>query len=555
MRSLPAAPAKRARPVLLALLVLLPAAGACALQGDLHAEAKPADVRIAPTRTPADAPAREARDSADPRPMDDGPLSIDVQDAILLALENNRELSVQRLRPSIRETFEDEERAVFDPVLSAAAAWSRRETDGAGGANRSDVTGTVELGLGVDQVFPTGTAVGVSATADRTAASGAADRAAARVGVTVAQPVLRGQGSDVNLASLRQARLDTRITEYELRGYAEALVAQVEETYWDCALASEQIAIFEDSLRLAEQQLTETEERIAVGTLGEVERAPAQAEVAQRREGLIAARASLATTRLRLLRLLNVPGDDPYARELQMRAEPPMERVELDEVAAHVQVALRMRPELNQSRLAVRRDELEVVRTRNGLLPRLDLFLTLGKSGYARSFGGAAGDLDGHGYDVTVGAAFERPFFNRAAEARHRRATLNRRQAEAALANLEQLVELDVRSAYIAVERASEEVAATAVTRAFREEALRAETEKFRVGASTTFLVAQAQRDLLASRIAELQAAVSYRKALVDLYRLEGSLLTRRGIAAPGDGPPDGPAALLRGGAAAPPNG
>ena len=59
----------------------------------------------------------------------------------------------------------------------------------------------------------------------------------------------------------------------------------------------------------------------------------------------------------------------------------------------------------------------------------------------------------------------------------------------------------------------------------------------FLVGRSTSFLVAQAQRDLLISRIAEVQALANYLKALVDLYQRDGSLLERRGISAPGREP------------------
>jgi outer membrane protein len=46
--------------------------------------------------------------------------------------------------------------------------------------------------------------------------------------------------------------------------------------------------------------------------------------------------------------------------------------------------------------------------------------------------------------------------------------------------------------------------------------------------------VAQAQRDYVQAQIAEVQAKVAHLKALVDLYRLDGSLLDQRGIAAPG---------------------
>ena len=56
-----------------------------------------------------------------------------------------------------------------------------------------------------------------------------------------------------------------------------------------------------------------------------------------------------------------------------------------------------------------------------------------------------------------------------------------------------------------------------------------------RRGATTALLVAQAQRDLLQSQIAEVRAMVNHRQALIDLYRLEGSLLLRRGVSAPGE--------------------
>jgi outer membrane protein TolC len=53
------------------------------------------------------------------------------------------------------------------------------------------------------------------------------------------------------------------------------------------------------------------------------------------------------------------------------------------------------------------------------------------------------------------------------------------------------------------------------------------------VGASTTLLVAQAQRDLLISSIAEVRSIINYRIALVRLYLAEGSLLERRGVRLP----------------------
>ena len=355
--------------------------------------------------------------------------------------------------------------------------------------------------------------------------------------MSVTQALLRGRGLDVNLVNIRQARLNTGISQYELRGFSEALVAQVEETYWDYALAQRQIQIFQESLKLAEQHIRETEEIIKVGRMAETEIAAAQAELALRRQDLINARSTMATTRLRLLRLLNPPYLDFWNQDIFLLNQPAVPEVKLDEVDSHVEVALRMRPDLNQAKLDVQIGELKLVKTKNGLLPKMDLFITLGKTGYADSFGSSVGHIDEDGYDFLAGIRFEYPPANRDARARHERALLTRDQAEEAVSNLAQLVELDVRSAYIEMNRAKEQIYATTATRQFQEEKLRVETEKFRVGRSTSFLVAQAQRDLVSSQISEIQAAVNYLKSLVELHRLEGSLLERRGILAPGREP------------------
>jgi len=139
-------------------------------------------------------------------------------------------------------------------------------------------------------------------------------------------------------------------------------------------------------------------------------------------------------------------------------------------------------------------------------------------------------DLDSDSYDVLAGLRFEFPVRNRERKALHLRATLRREQLDEAVDNLAQLVELDVRTAYLAVQSTREQIQASRASRRLEEEKVRIERERFRVGRSTSFLVAQAQRDLVRSRILEISAVVAHLKALVDLYRLDGSLMERWGI-------------------------
>lgn len=467
-----------------------------------------------------------------------GPLKIGIQKAILLAMDNNRSLVVERMNPEIKRTFEKEELAIFEPVLGAEVSNRRsvadrltRTVSSAESSTLDSVTGLISL----SKLFPTGTTLGLQGSTSHTDSSLYSDTFTAnRLGFTVTQALLQGMDICANLARVHQARIDTLISEYELRGFMEILLGEVESKFWDYALAQRQIEIYTNSLNLAEKQMAEAQERIKIGKLAETELAAAQAEVALRRENLINARSDLAKERLNLLRLLNPSENVNWNRDIILEYETSLPSIELDNVEQHVQVALKMRPDLNQARLQIQQGDLEVIKTKNGLLPKMDFFIAFGKTGYADTFNRSADNIFGDSYDVTGGLVFEYPPVNRSAQARHSRAVISRWQLLEALKNLTQLVQVDVRSAYIEATRASEQITATAATRNFQEEKLRTETEKFRVGKSTSLLVAQAQRDLLASQIAEIQAFANYLKALVSLYGLEGSLLQRRGISSPG---------------------
>lgn len=454
-------------------------------------------------------------------------LQITISQATLLALENNTGLVVQRFNPQIKRTSEQQELSVFDPTLKID--YSNDQSKIGDLKSRSN---TVDAG--VSQKLAAGTTLGLTGTTtiDETAST---DEYASQLVFGMTQPLLQGFGTAVNMASVNQARIETKATQYDLRGYVEALVATIEETYWDYALAEKQIQIFTQSLEVAQKQLEETQERINVGKLAQSELAAAEAEVALRKEALISAKSTLDKTKLTLLQLLNPQGSNPWNKEIILETKPSVPEIQLDEVSPHVALAMQMRPELNAAKLRLQKNELQIVKTKNGLLPKLDLFITLGRTGYANSFGDSVKNIGkDNNYSTSAGVNFEFPPLNRAAQAANLNAVISRDQARESLKNLGQLVELDVRNAFLDIITFKEQVAATAATRKLQEEKLRAETEKFRVGKSTSLLVAQAQRDLLQSQINETQAIADYIKSFVQLYKFEGSLLERRGIASPG---------------------
>ncbi|SEL03577.1 Outer membrane protein TolC [Ectothiorhodospira marina] len=447
-------------------------------------------------------------------------LALSVENAVFMALQNNRSLTMEQLQPLITGTFEAVERAVFDPVLFGEASLSEDERD--------------RIEAGVRQSLPTGTDIELSLRSVRSESTRTDEQFTSRAGLTLTQALLRGARIDSNLASLRQARVDTRSSLYEFRGFTESLVADVEKAYWDYVLASRQTQIFEESLAVARQQLEETRQRIRVGDRPESEEISARAEEALRRQGLIDARSQRAQARIQLLQLINPPAAH-WGTQVTPLDKPDPQVPTLEPVSAHMELARELRPALNEARLRVQRGELEVIRTRQGLLPRLDLFVTLGQSGYASAFGDAWREVDGPGYDYSVDLQLEYPIGNRAARADVQRAGLSRQQALEALGNLQQLTALDVQNAWFDANRTREQIQATQLTRELQEEVLRGEQARFRVGTGTALALSQAQRDLLESQLEEAEAIIRHRQALTELYRQSGTLLLRRGIEAPGD--------------------
>lgn len=484
-------------------------------------------------------PAPEWTDPAPLPGIDQGRVVLSIEQAVLLTLRRNRELQVERFTPVITGTFEQLERGVFDPELFAELVYSEEtasETARSTGERFDVESEDGDIDIGLRQQLPTGTTLEASVSYERSTSNRTPEQQAVRGGLTVTQSLLEGFGPAVNLVDIRQAQLDTQASLYELRGFVEALVAETENTYWRYVLAGGQIAIFEQSRDIARRQLDEVEQRIEVGTMPRNAAAAARAEVARREQALLQVRSILEDRRLRLLRLMNASSNEQFALEVEPTSPPQTTADPLTDLDERLALADRMRPDLNEARLRLEQNQLEVVRTRNGLLPRLDLFINLGTTGYAESFSEAFRNLDDDTYDLAAGIRFRAFLGNRRDRARDLAARASRNQAEAAVGNLRNLTQLDVRLALNQTERARQQIDAGAVTRTLQEQTLQAEQERFSVGTSTSLLVAQAQRDLLVSQLAEIEAIVDYRVALVSLYLAEGTLLQRRGVQLEGTG-------------------
>ncbi len=476
-------------------------------------------------------PGSDVKSQTEPEEIPAGPLELGSSDAIMMMLKNNPEIMVRQLSTEISRTYEKQEQGAFSHVIGGGISSSVSEAPGTAGTDIS--TAGVSAGASLGKTFSSGTVLEVDAQTDISDSSGSGQEAVSSIGITVNQPLLKGFGKEVNTAELIQSRINTEISVHEFKAYAEYLAGETEKTYWDYALVLKQVEIYKESLDLANRQLEETEERITIGKLSEVERVAVQAEVASRKVSLLNAENSVIQTRLKLLKLLQPEQTSLWDRDIHIADTITDNVLDVGELEEHIKAGLEMRSDLNQARLEIRKGNLAVVTTNNGLLPRLDFFISLRSHGYEDSPLASAGEIDGKYYNASAGLTLNYPLGNAEARAVSDRAHLSLRMQTYALKNLVRVAEFEIRTAYLEVMRLKDQIPATKAARLLQEEKLKVEKEKFRIGRSTPYLVSQAQRDLLQSRIDEIESLVQYREAVIDLFLKDGMYLSRQGLSLP----------------------
>ena len=473
-------------------------------------------------------------------------INLSLSDALVIGLKNNPTLLVQRFNPALSQEQIVAQRGAFDPTVTASVQASKNRVPTSGGyvtASGGYIPGSQHFGttdsgnanLGLSEKLPTGTSISASMNSNLNDSEDGGGQSTNVAGsITVTQALLQGGNLQANLAGIESARIGKKISDYQLRGEALTITDDIIQAYWAYVLAQQNVQILKTALNVAQQQEDQTKELIRVGRTSPSEFAPAVAQTAVTREQLVSAIGAMRIARLNLLSLV-APNDRPFWQDhLKLTTPPYYPGGPTAPLTEHTELALKMSPVLNQTRLQIEQGDLSVIQTRNGLLPVLNMFITMGKTGYSESFGPAAQNLNGSAYQLVGGLSFNYPIFNRTPTANYQSAVLSRDQEEAALANTVRSVELSVRTAYIQAETDKQQITATAATTEAQAETLRATQGEFKVGESTAIQVSLAQSNLLSAQLAQAQANVAYLDALSNLYLQEGSLLERCHMKAPG---------------------
>jgi outer membrane protein TolC len=378
---------------------------------------------------------------------------------------------------------------------------------------------------------------------------------------TISQPLLQGLGFASNTRFIRIAKNNREISDVAFRLQVITSVGQIENIYWDLVSAYENVKVQQDSLALAQKTLDDNKKQVQIGTLAPIEVVRAQSVVATDQQALIVAQTNLQLQQLLIKNALSRTLVDPVLAEAEVIPTSTMvipSNEPVEPIQDLINDALNHRAELAESRIDLTNRDLTNKTTKNALLPSLSLFAYYGGTGLGGSlnpqarvctspdqqfciqpsdipprisYGGTVGQLfDSSAPDKGIGLQLNIPLRNRAAQATQVRAELEYRQAQMRLQQLENQVRIEVRNASFSVQqnRASVEAAQAAVELA--KQSLDAEQKKYALGASTTTLVLQAQRDLTQAQSNLVNAKAAYEKSRVELDRTTGLTLTHNGI-------------------------
>lgn len=468
------------------------------------------------------------------------PRRLDERAVVRAAVAQNPTLHVALLRASESRYVLDAERALYTPILDASAGYTHSRNPALFGADgvRIGTSDVAELGVGISKPFSFGTVLSASLLGQRTLRSTSSEAAILDAGangpgyaligqLALTQPLLRGAGNDVGLASLRQARLALSASELSAQAAASSLLSQVVNAYWELWYAAEVVRINQASRELAKAQQEQASQQVASGALAPASALPYLTQLAELDEAVLSAHTEVRRRELSLAQLLGDPAAvDESLSVADTPAPPGADEPALGTAVSEALANSHTQKQL-QAQLALAKDQLKVAG--DPLRPRLDLDAYVQAQGLGNRRVPPAfeqfGKLDA--VSAHVGLTFELPLSDARRSAQVQAAELSARVAEKQLLENELAIRSSVAAAIAERRAARERLQLSAATEKVARQQAEAERARFQAGGSIAIVVQQAEDSLRQAELRVQRARVDLVQADLRLAELRGQLLAR----------------------------
>jgi outer membrane protein TolC len=472
------------------------------------------------------------------------PMSLD--DAIQRALKANLNIQTANLNPEIQHYSLLSAQAAFTPTFSTTLGYRN---------NTSLPTSTIQAGSGVTQnkrqtyTFDGSLSKpmqwwGGQLSADFTNTRDASNSQIStynpsynsQLSLSYSQPLLAGLKMDNQRAALQTQRIQTDITDLQVKAQVANITNQVRVAYWALRYAIEQIEIQRRNLEQANELLRQDSLQVRLGRMTTSQMLQAAAQVATAQQALLNAQVQWHTQDLNFKSLLVSGPTDPLLSDIINPTDRPTETQQNVDIQAAIQVALQDRTDIREQRQQRDISQVNLEVSKSNTLPTLNLSAGYSLSGVGGNLcsrsgsGGLQGECvlvatGGYGDALTniknftaptwnVGLTGSYPIGTNPNKANLERAKLQLQQTDLALKSQELTIITQVTNAGYAVSNAYLQLQAAQRSVEAAELSYQGVVQSFGVGAATNYEVVQAQNTLTTARVSELQAVIGYVDAI-----------------------------------------
>jgi outer membrane protein TolC len=518
-----------------------------------------------------------------------GEMRITLEDAIRLAVSNNKDIDASKIDREEADYTVLGARGAFDPIVGANSLWQQQiqpVASSLGGSTTGDVInrtwqtdpsvsqalpwlgGSYKIDLDLQKVFTNNSFVTLN------------PQYPTALNFQFTQPLLRGMRYDANRHALDVAKKNRSLTDQQFRESVIQVVSHTNQAYWELAYAYNNLEVEVEAVNIALGQDESNRRQEQQGLLAPIDIVAAQTQLANFELDAQAGQVAL-TQAENSLKLLILPDRDStlWSDALVPATAPDLSPPHLPLPTA-VDEALANRPEILQAKISAQINKDDITYYRSQTKPEVDLVVNYDRAGLSglqvpqaggnpltSSFGPLldrinllSADAGLSPIDLSLGSGgttqflvgnlgqslnnlwrgnfpttevqlrVSLPIHNRSADANLLRSRAEQQRVRDQTDQTEQSIEADVRNTMQAMESADLRLRTARLAQNSAEEQYNSEQRQFHAGTSTLFLVQTRQSAMIAARSAERRAESDLAEAISSFQRATGSLLKEHNI-------------------------
>ena len=504
--------------------------------------------------------------------------SLTLNDAITLALENNKDIEVTRKNVKIAEFDLLAARGVYQPRFTGQTYYERSTLPNISFFTpqiSTVTTGSFVGNAGLQAYVPQfGTVLTASVNNQRAATDNPvtiiSPQYNSSVSFQLTQPLFRGRSFDQNRRTIEIAKRNLSLTDVQFRQRSIDIIASVQRAYWDLTYALRNLQVQRDGVRDAKDQLAHNRRLVEEGQLAPIDIVAAETQVANFEQSVYEALNTVTQAENALKNLIAPNRADVLWSESVTPVDPVDLTAPSTTLTEALTAALQNRPELEINQAQKDINAIDQRLYRNLKKPQIDLVASYSSSGVGgtlnpnftnpllrncltdptlpecvaaqqaqqqllRNVGGsgtAITDIFQNKYPTfRVGVTFNLPLFgDKTAGAQLGRALVEGERLEIQREQIEQNIQVDVRNALQTLRTAEARLRAAAISRENSARQYESEQRKLDNGQSDIYRVLERQTALTTARSAELRAQTELNKAISDLQRATGNSLKANNV-------------------------